>query len=145
MPANYTHNDIQFLYPDNWRLVDDRNVSLPRVVTLETPTGGMWLLHILDLNNDLDMRVKEVIRELEQQFDGLEVNPVTQSIGDHECNGFDAFFFCLDLLVCAQIRSLRTDTYQYVIVAQAESRDFDQNQEVFKAITHSLLSENPAF
>lgn len=142
MPTQYKFNDIQFMYPDNWRLVEDARDELPRIVTLETPTGGMWLLHILDVNDDLDARMKEIIRELDEQFDSLEVTPTSQQIGPYDCIGFDAHFFCLDLLVTAQIRAVQTESCKFVIVSQAENRDFDENEPVFGAINFSLLSPN---
>ena len=142
MPTQYQFEDIQFMYPENWRLVEDSNDQLPRVVTLETPTGGMWFLHILRLSDDIDARIKAIIQEFDEQFEALEVTPTSQDIGQYQCHGFDVFFYCLDLLVSAQIRALRTETHQLVIVSQAENRDFDENEAVFNAINFSLVSPN---
>jgi hypothetical protein len=48
-------------------------------------------------------------------------------------------FYCLDLLVTARARAVRTDRATYLVLCQAESREFERLLPVFETITLSLL------
>ena len=48
-------------------------------------------------------------------------------------------FYCLDFLVRVRLQAVSTPQYQMIFWFQAEDRDFDKLELVFKAITLSLL------
>ena len=59
-----------------------------------------------------------------------------------ELHGYDLTFFCLDLINTACVRVCRTPSASYLIVYQAEDRDFEKLHAVFQALTVSLLKES---
>ena len=74
--------------------------------------------------------------------ESLESTAISEQFDDTEVLGYEMFFYCFDFLVCARALSVRADDGKvYLILWQAEDRDFSQVESVFRAITTSLLRE----
>ncbi len=141
MPATYDKLGLNFMYPENWKLIDETE-SLPNVVTLEAPEGSCtWTVHAYPKDADTDEILKESIQTLEQTYDDLEISPLTQSIGGAEGHGVEAMFYCLDFLIRAKLLWLETHEKNYLLWTQAEDRDFDDQEIIFQAITVSMLRD----
>lgn len=139
MTAVYDKLGLKFLYPENWKLIDDSTDS-PQVITLETPDGSTtWSVHIYPQDTDGDVVLKQTLASLQETYEDLEIAPHIQKLGDLEAKGVEALFYCLDFLIRAQIHIVRTDDYMMLFWSQAEDRDFEKQQLVFQAITISLL------
>ena len=140
MTATYDKLGLKFLYPENWKLIDDSTES-PQVITLETPDGvTTWSVHVYPAEADGDAVLKETLDTLQQTYEDLEISPHDLRLGELEASGVEAMFYCLDFLIRAQLHFLRTDDNLFLFWAQAEDRDFDKQQLVFQAITISLLN-----
>ena len=48
-------------------------------------------------------------------------------------------FYCLDFLIRTRLQVVRTTDYQLLFWFQAEDREFDKQELVFKALATSLL------
>lgn len=83
--------------------------------------------------------MNEAIQAINEQFEDVEWSEVKESFYGFETAGFDAFFYSLDLLICARIRSFKTLDRTLVIVIQSESRELEKASDVYDAITLSLL------
>lgn len=140
MPALYDKADVRFQYPENWRL--DEQLSRPREITLHRPDGGYWSLSIYDERVAPEQLVSEVVQTMAKEYDSLETHDVTQSIAGIDVTGCNMDFFYLDFVVSAQVRAFPFGERTMLVMAQAESREFDENELVFQAITHSLISES---
>ena len=44
MPAIFKDFGVEFLYPENWAIVEQTDDD-PQTVALETPSGAQWTLH----------------------------------------------------------------------------------------------------
>ena len=144
MPATYQKHGLQFLYPDNWELKEDEELtpsenSPVHQITLETPTGGQWILHVFPPGGDTETLLDDSIAELKRQYEDIEFSIVAPRFGDFETRGIEANFFCLDFVVSAQIVVISTVDSDFLVWYQAENRDFDQQLEVYDAVTMSLL------
>lgn len=62
-----------------------------------------------------------------------------EKIGKIELVGFDVNFYCLDLTNTAWIRAGSTAAATYLILCQAEDREFSEVADIFRAMTASLL------
>ena len=139
MTAVYEKHDVRFMYPENWRLSEDNDGRVPWEISLETPEGGLWSVSIFPAETDPQDLIKKSVEALKQQYEDVEVNELTTDFSGFQSTGFDAYFYCLDFLVTAQIRVIQAERYTYVFYDQAESREFDNNSQVFQAIATSLL------
>lgn len=147
MTATYKNGSVSFLYPENWLLSEsetDPDTSSNQV-TLETPTGGMWLLFVSSAATDSQNAIREVQAAIDEQFEDIEWNEANEPFHGYDSSGLDGFFYSLDLLVCSRIRVFKTLDRLFLILVQSESRELDKNSDVFDAITLSLLQSTSAF
>ena len=69
----------------------------------------------------------------------LEIDEAADHVGDIQMHGFDVTFFYLDLLVVAELRIIERKDDKILILIQSESRELEDNRDVFAAIITSLL------
>jgi hypothetical protein len=139
MTAKYDKLGLKFLYPENWKLIDDVSGS-PQVITLETPDGSStWSVHLYPCETDVDLILKEAIDSLQQTYEDIEISPCESSFGATPSSGVEALFYCLDFLIRAELQIVKTDEKWLMFWTQAEDRDYDNKKLVFKAIAISLL------
>ncbi len=139
MTAKYDKLGLEFLYPENWKLMDDVSGS-PQVITLETPDGSTtWSVHLYPPETDLDSVLKEAIDSLQQTYEDIEFSPCESAVDEDSESGVEALFYCLDFLVRAELKIVKTEDRCLMFWTQAEDRDYDKQNLVFKAITISLL------
>ena len=140
MSGTYDKAGVRFLYPETWEVTDELSGELTRVISVQSPEGGFWALHVYPESVEPADLTAEVLQTLRQEYDSLEAEPVTEKIGPAEALGQDLEFYCLDLVVSARIRAFRQGERTYLVLAQAESREFDKLGDVFRAMTVSLLA-----
>lgn len=144
MTATYQFGQLSLLYPENWLLsetdsiADDRSVQL----TLEAPSGGLWMLSTAPASADISALIREASQAIGDQFDDVEWSEFDQDFFGHRATGVDGFFYSLDLLICAKIRCFKTLDHTIVVVIQSESRALEKDSDVFDAITLSLLQSS---
>lgn len=138
MPATYDRFGIRFLYPENWSVSEDQVDLRAPSVSLATPGGGFWSLHVHGATADPHELLAEVVRTMQQEYESLEAEEVAESIGGFDAVGRDMDFYCLDLIVSARARCFRAGQRMLLILYQAEQREFDDLEPVFRAITLSL-------
>ena len=140
MPARFDRLGITFLYPENWRLDEEEALQGHQSVTVYSPSGGaFWSVAIHPPSEDPAKLAAAALKVMQQEYEDLDSEAASETLGDREMVGYDMNFFCLDLTNSAVVRSLRTRQATYTIFYQAEDREFDQVQPVFQAITVSLL------
>jgi hypothetical protein len=140
MPARFDKLGISFQYPDNWVLDDSDAILGRRSVTVYSPGGAFWSVAIHPASADPAKLAAAVVEAMKKEYSGVEVDDTREMMGGHELIGYDLAFYYLDLINSATVRGLRVGTDTYTIFCQAEDREFDKLQMVFKAITISFLS-----
>lgn len=143
MPAVYDKMGIRFMYPDNWTLDEQEAVSGNRSVSVSSPGGAFWSIVVYALDTDLDQLAATALEALKTEYDGVESEAVNEQIAGQEVSGYDANFFYLDLTNTALIRGVRVPGANCLVLCQAEDRELQQIDGVFRAITTSLL-QRPA-
>ena len=140
MTAVYDKLGLKFLYPENWRLIDDSDSDTPHIITLETPDGSCtWAVHVYQAGVDRDEILKSTLASLQETYEDLEVAPAVADFGGTEGTGVEALFYCLDFLVRAELQIVESSDHLLLFWTQAEDRVYDEQDLVFKAISVSLL------
>jgi hypothetical protein len=67
---------------------------------------------------------------------------MSDTVAGHEVPGYDANFFCFDLVSTAAIRGFRTSVASCLVLWQAEDRDLAEHEPVFRAMLTSLLTND---
>jgi hypothetical protein len=140
MPARFKKLGISFQYPENWTLDDSDAVLGRKSVTVYSPGGAFWTVAIHSGSAGPEKLALAAIEAMTKEYPGIEVEETQETIAGHELVGYDLSFYYLDLINTAVIRSLRVAHTTYTIFCQAEDRDYAQIQNVFQAMTTSLLS-----
>jgi hypothetical protein len=144
MTGNYQRGGIQFLYPENWTLADDSMDAFPRTISVQAPSGAFWSVDIHPFSVDPDELLSQVLEAMRGEYADLEAGVANEDVVGNESRGYDLFFCCLDFIVAARLRAFRRGHATYLLMYQAEDREFEQVEPVFQAITHSFLQENAA-
>lgn len=139
MPATYDKSEVRFLYPDNWSLSEDQEEQWPQAISVQSPSSAFWSLHVYPSRQDSGILAKEALRGLSEAYEEVESEEVFEKIGPAEATGYNAEFFYLDFVVRAEVRSFAVAGRSFVVLCQAESREFEEMAKVFRAITLSLL------
>lgn len=137
MAAEFNRLGFRFLYPENWVLEVEETTGWPRSVTVSSPEGAMWSATADRL--DAAELCEKVVAAISSEYDDVERNPVQRTVGDQLLDGIELHFWCLDLLVVAQVLICPSALTPSVIWLQAESRDFSELEQVFDAISWSYL------
>ena len=141
MPMRFDKLGISFQYPDNWTLDDSDAVLGRKSVTVYSPGGAFWTVAIHSGTADPAKLAATIVETMKKEYSGLEVDESRETIAGYELIGYDLAFYYLDLISTALVRSLRVAHTSYTIYCQAEDREFDRVQLVFRAMTTSLLNE----
>ena len=139
MAAIFDKLGIRFLYPENWTLDQSEALAGNQVVTVYSPGGSFWSIMINPADMTPGKLAATALKAMHQQYDELDAEEVQETVAGHDLVGYDMNFYCLDLTNTAQVRSYRTPRAAYVIFCQADDREFAEVEEVFRAITISLL------
>lgn len=144
--AIYDKHNLNFMYPENWALNEqapDEIEGAPREISLESPSGSMWVLHVFEQGTDPNEVLDLVVQGLDQQYEDFEfaMSSADEILGNPIISG-EANFYCLDFLVTAKVQVIDASDQVFCVLNQAESRDFDQMNQVFLAITTSLLQSD---
>ncbi|MCA9262888.1 MAG: hypothetical protein KDA60_03525 [Planctomycetales bacterium] len=139
MTATYDKSGFRFLYPQNWKVADEQFDQPPRSVTLESPSGAIWSVDVHPFSVDpLDL-TQQVVQAMQQEYSDLEFEEASETIHGQPAVGFNMNFWCLDFVITARTRAFRQGHATYLLLYQAEDRDYDQLEAVFRAITESML------
>jgi hypothetical protein len=130
---------LSFDHPDNWLVDTEDSEGRFATVTVYSPGGGFWSVSGHAPGGDPGELAAAVVSEMREEYRELDVEPSAEGLGGRSLAGFDLNFYCLDLTNTAQVRTLATPTAIYLIVSQAEDRDWDELAPVFAAITTSFI------
>ena len=141
MTAEYKRHGIQFLYPQNWKVVDEQLDQIPRSVTVQADSGAFWSVDIHPFSVEPEEILSQSLEVMQAEYDEVEVVREHEVICGEEALGLNLMFWCLDFVVNCQLRVVKHGHATFALTYQAEDRDFAELQAVFAAITTSLLTD----
>ena len=111
---------------------------MPFDVSVQTPGGGFWSVHVYEKSTEPEELVSEALRTMQKEYEDVESELIREVVGDTETVGYEMNFYCLDLICTARAIAFRTADRTLLVLYQAESREFDEMGKVFQAMTFSL-------
>jgi hypothetical protein len=130
---------FHFQYPDNWSATREASPTFPRSVQVHSPSGAFWSV-TADRIPPHEL-ISQVAAAISSEYEDVERHVLKRTIGDRSLEGFELNFYCLDFIVVVQILGWTHGGASWAIVTQAEMRDHDQLQDVFDAMTWSLIGD----
>lgn len=141
MPALYDKLGIRFEYPDNWMVDESDALAGNQSVTVYSPSGAFWSIAIHPHEIESGALLDTAVAAMRAEYDELDAEEIRESVAGHDLPGYNMNFYCLDLTNTACAFCAVARGQMYLIFWQAEDREFASLEAVFRAITHSLLSE----
>lgn len=140
MTAVYDKQGLNFMYPENWKLTDSADDSVPHEITVDSPDGAaMWSVHLYPDGTQPEQLLDQTLESLRETYPDLELSELEESSIEKSIEGNEALFYCLDFLVRARLQVFETDKHRVLAWYQAEDREFAKMEMVFQAMTTSLL------
>ncbi len=140
MPSTYDKMGIRFLYPDNWKLDEGEALEGNRSVSVYSPGGAFWSITLHQPSADPQQLAATALEALQAEYRDSEYEPVCEEIAGQPTSGYDFNFFYLDFTNTALVRAFRTGDATCLVLCQAEDREYEQFEPIFRAITTSLLA-----
>ena len=139
MTAVFNKHGLNFRYPENWEVQESFAKDTALEIYLLAPSGAFWSLLAYGVEHDGDELMQNILESIKQQYEGFECESIKDFLAGIPLTGFNSNFFCLDMLVSNKMRTLLAGEHRLLIMAQAESREFEKQELVFDAITTSML------
>ena len=139
MPAEYRANGICFAYPENWHLEENEMGEGELTVHLSSPNGAFWMVTISPAQTPPAKLAKKALDALLSEYDRVDHTPVERIIGKYKLVGYEMDFIYFDLVNTALILSFSTGDRTFAIYWQSDDRQLDTCEDVFEAITFTLL------
>ncbi|GAB6164568.1 hypothetical protein JCM19992_05680 [Thermostilla marina] len=140
MPQEYIHRGLRFMYPDGWELDHSEMLAGKSSVAVYSPGGAFWSVSVHPRDADPHRLAESVLKTMELEYDTVDSESQTVSLGGRKLVGYEMNFFFLDLVCTATIRCVQTEQATYAFFCQGEDREFQAQAKVFDAITTSFLS-----
>ena len=137
--SKYDRDGIAFQYPENWLFEEEPKTGIPRTISVTSEDGAFWSAAFYLTDQPLKQLQHEYIETLEQEYDEVEIDDIEFKLADETILATDLQFYCLDFLVHSRLIATTVGRYNVLISWQAEDRDFDSLEAVFKAMTFSLF------
>jgi hypothetical protein len=139
MPASFDQFGIRFDYPDNWSVEQNIDGDGNVQVVISSPHTAFWQLSKHPAGTELEPLFDEVLAALRGEYEEIEVEPEDEVIEGQLVTGFTVNFFYLDLTNTCWLRGMMRPEATYLLVCQAEDREFPQAGLVFNAMLASVL------
>jgi hypothetical protein len=139
MIRTYDKHGLKFQYPENWKLEEETVEDDSPSVSLYSPEGAFWSVTIY-ADVDPASASEQALESMRVEYPDLDVDAVTESIAGQELVGYEMSFVCLDMVNTARVLCYGDDRSTYVLMYQAEDRDYTKLADVFSAVTTSMLS-----
>lgn len=145
MTKIYEGLGLKCMYPENWNLIEDSEDGLAVSFTLESPSSAFMTVSEYPRAVSTDSAIEQSIDTMRQEYEGIEEE-------DYEPNflfrgeplddvlALDLRFYYLDLLVISRLVAFSIGKRTYLIQIQAEDRDFENLEQVFRAMTVSMIA-----
>ncbi|MCA9146893.1 MAG: hypothetical protein H6823_10930 [Planctomycetaceae bacterium] len=140
MTITYDKLGVRLIYAEGWKITEDELDTEPRTLSFESPQGGIWELMLYRDLRDIDELASEALAILGEEYENLETAPYTTAFGDVQATGHEIYFYHLDLLVHIRIIGARFGEQTALLLWQAEDREFDELEPVFRAMATTLLN-----
>lgn len=143
MTACFDKSGIRFLYPENWHITDEEFSRDGFSLSVQSPESGFWSLNVYEPERDPDSLAEAVLKSMTGEYEGIESSAWAERFGEIESRGYDMCFYCLDFVVDSRVMAARALGRTVLILWQAEDREFERLEPVFRAMTLSLLNPQP--
>ena len=134
---------LAFDYPENWFVDTQDAADRYATVTVYSPEGGFWSVSGHARGGDPAELSLAVLRAMQKEYQDLDSEPAGEEVAGHTLTGLNINFYCLDLTNTAEVRTVESPGAVYLLICQAEDREWERVSGVFAAMTASFVAQLP--
>jgi hypothetical protein len=132
------------MYPENWNITEDTDEGRVVSFTLESPSAAFMTVTAYPWTVTPQEAFDEGCEVMQAEYEEVEFDAIDSDLKiDGQpldgCLSAEARFYYLDLMVVSRLIAFVLDQRTIMIQIQAEDRDFEKLEMVFKAILVSML------
>lgn len=142
---------IECTYPENWQLSEDRENDRLVSFTLQSPNTAFMSVYVSRDQGRATELIEEMTEMLSAEYEEVEsasIDPESLNIGTLNLGKLaddlivvDLNFYYLDLLVTTRLIAFSQADRTVLVQCQAEDREFETLEMVFKAMLISMLQK----
>lgn len=138
-PGVYRGMNLQFRYPENWKLTEETEQGRVNAVNVESPDHAFFAINRYRNASDAEAILEEAVEAMLSEYDNVEEEEGTLAIQGTEYPMRIVRFYFLDLLVACQFVTIPDEKDQLLFQFQAEDRDYEKLHLVFQAMVHTAV------
>lgn len=142
MQADFEQFGIRFQYPDNWTLEAEDLLHGQGSVSVYSPGGGFWSVTVHDPSQEPDDLLTAVVDTMRKMYEELDAEEAIETVVGRDVPCCEMNFYYLDLTSTATVRVIPSPRANFLVLCQAEDREFAELENVFAAMTASLVKES---
>ncbi len=134
---DYQRHGVSFRYPTGWELTEEGSEH-ERTITLQTAGASFWTMTLFADRPDPEQIVESVVEAYREDYDDLDVYPLSEEGDSPTAAGADLDFVYLDLVNSVSVRAFQTEARSAVVIYQGTDQELEVLREKFEAVTQSL-------
>jgi hypothetical protein len=134
----YEGHGVRFEYPSDWEVeVTDDGSEV--TVAVQEPSGLAFVLVTTDESCPEPADVSEAaLKAMREEYPDLDVEPLLETVGEHDVTGHDVEFFALDIANAASIRSFSTPNRTVLFFGQWTELGDNHLSDIIRTMFGSL-------
>jgi hypothetical protein len=140
MHQTYAAHGVQFRYPDDWELSEQRE-GRQVSITVSSAATSFWTLSLFPDRPDPADIVEAVLDAFREEYEEMDIYPSRARLCQQPTISRDIDFVCLELLNSACVRAFRTSDLTVLVLYQGTERELAESGPIFEGITKSLACE----
>ena len=141
MPQTFEQAELKFLYPENWKIIEQQtDSSICQNVALQNEGTIQWSVYRYESQMDTEELIRQAVQAIHAEYEEHEETTSYHiNVGNEKLVGIRMFFNYLDFILCMTAVTIFKNDATYLFVVQAESREYDENEIIFGAYATSVL------
>ncbi|MBX3442393.1 MAG: hypothetical protein KF774_08295 [Planctomyces sp.] len=141
MSKTYASAGIQFIYPEDWELTEERGRD---ELTVSVNDGGtaQWSITLLREQPDPRHVLDQAVQAFREEYDELDIDESTLDLADQPALAVDLDFACFELLNSAFLRAFSVPGRTVLVLYQMTDHELEFLEPIFEAINSSLKIES---
>ena len=143
MDETYHGNGIQFRYPADWTLVEQKDGESTSI-TVASPETSFWSVSLFLDSPSPKQVVASAVEAFREEYEEVDVYPSDEKMREREGEALDVDFVCFELINSAFLRSFQTDRFTVLVLYQGFDGELAETRPLLEAISASLTLEGEA-
>ncbi len=137
MDATYQAHGVQFRYPNEWEVSEQRERDQVSI-TVSSPDTAFWTVSLFPGCPEPEDIVAAALDAFREEYEELDEYPSRARVCQSRTIARDIDFVCLELLNSAGLRAFRAPQFTVLVLFQLTEAERTEIAPIFEGMTNSL-------